>query len=53
MPIEVIWIAGVVAAGSCILGSALYSDVRRYRRMFSRLPSLPSHRAHYDVSRLH
>lgn len=52
MPVELIWIAGVVAAGSCILGSALYSEAtRRYRRMFAKLPPSTNDRALNDATR--
>jgi hypothetical protein len=36
MPVELIWIAGVVAAGSCILGSAIYSEAKHFRRLFGK-----------------
>jgi hypothetical protein len=36
MPVELIWIAGVVAAASCILGSAIYAEAKQYRQMFAK-----------------
>jgi len=36
MPVELIWIAAVVTAGSCILGSAIYAEAKQYRQMFVR-----------------
>ena len=52
MPVEIVWIAAVVAAGSCILGSALYADLRRFGRMFAKLPPRPTYRTRYDATRL-
>ena len=38
MPVELIWIAGLVAAGSGILASAIYAEAKQYRRAFAKQP---------------
>jgi len=49
MTIELIWIAGVVVLGSCIIGSALYSEATTsYRRMFAKSPVPASYRPQND-----
>jgi hypothetical protein len=36
MPVELIWIAAVVTAGSYILGSAIYAEAKQYRETFAK-----------------
>jgi len=37
MPVELIWLAGVVAVGAAIVGSALYSEAsEQYRRRLAK-----------------
>jgi hypothetical protein len=41
MPVELIWLAGVVAVGAGIVGSALYSEAsEQYRRRYAKSPAL-------------
>ena len=42
MPVEMIWIVGLLAAGSGILGSAIYSEAKHYRQIFARASAADS-----------